>query len=299
MKQLKIQKGITLVALIITVIIMLVLAGVVIAMTIGEKGIFSNTKYATDEHIKQEAKETMNLKISGIQMQSYTETQNLPSLQYLADRLCEDEEMEYVIKKEKKVASLEKIDVTGVDSIFTKIKKYPYEFEIDSKLRLASIDGVEIADNEQTITISREEYEALKPKSISADSLLVTFKSEHRTANTYQLNQFEKTEGSQLETYFSISEDGNTLTCQKSGWFSMELDQWTYVHGAGGFYVKFSCLLNDVEVLKADTQPCYETSPCSQNNSTLFLEKGDTVSFKRELEGNIYSGQASIKIFKL
>ena len=69
------------------------------------------------------ATETMQFKITTIQMQSYVENKQLPNLQYLADKLCEDNEMEYVIKKEKDFASLEKIDVTGVNSIFAKIKK--------------------------------------------------------------------------------------------------------------------------------------------------------------------------------
>ena len=124
----------------------------------------------------------MNLKITNIQIQSYGENKKLPSLQYLADKLCEDDEMEYVIKKEKEVASLEKIDVSDVTSIFTKIKKYPYEFEIDSSLRLSSIDGVKITQdnnsklnilwenpnadtvnfNEQTIELASSEYDYLE-----------------------------------------------------------------------------------------------------------------------------------------
>ena len=126
---------------------LLILSAVTITLTVGNNGLFSRGKIAADEHIKQEAKEAMNLKITGIQIESYTENQRLPNLQYLADKLCEDKEMEYVEKETRKQASLDKIDVTGLNSIFTKIKKYPYEFEIDSELKLASIDGVKIADN--------------------------------------------------------------------------------------------------------------------------------------------------------
>ena len=44
MKQVKTQKGITLIALIITVIVMLILAGVAINMTIGDNGIFRKSQ---------------------------------------------------------------------------------------------------------------------------------------------------------------------------------------------------------------------------------------------------------------
>ena len=148
MKKLKKNvKGVTMVALVVTIIVLLILSAITIMLTVGNNGLFSRAKIAKDEHIKKEATETMNLKITGIQIESYTESQKLPNLQYLADKLCEDREIEYVEKETKKQASLDKVDVTGINSIFTKIKKYPYEFEIDSELKLASIDGIKIADN--------------------------------------------------------------------------------------------------------------------------------------------------------
>ena len=163
MKRLKKQiKGITLITLVVTIIVLLILAGVVISLTIGNNGLFTRAKMGTKEHIKQEATEAMNLKITGIQIESYTESQTLPSLQYLADKLCEDNEMEYVLKKGKKQANLNKIDVSDVKSIFTKIKKYPYEFEIDSGLKLASINGVKIAENNSENDDLRATVEEMK-----------------------------------------------------------------------------------------------------------------------------------------
>lgn len=69
--------------------------------------------------------------------------------------------MEYVVLDSKALASLDKITVGDKKTIFTKIKRYPYEFEINSNLQLASIDGVKIATNE-TVTIDKKEYEQLK-----------------------------------------------------------------------------------------------------------------------------------------
>lgn len=87
----------------------------------------------------------MKLKIVNMQMESYAKYEKLPSLQYISDKLCEDEDMEYVKLKGQTTASLEHIDTTGHDSIFTKLKEYPYEFEIDSKIQLASINGEKIS----------------------------------------------------------------------------------------------------------------------------------------------------------
>lgn len=145
-KNIKNKKGITLIALVITIIILLIFAGISIA-ELNKNEILGKAQIAKEENQKQTATETINLKITNIQILSYSEKQELPNLQYLADQLCEDNDIEYVIKESKKQASLNKIDVSNSNSIFTKLKSYPYEFEINSQLQLASIDGIKVSNN--------------------------------------------------------------------------------------------------------------------------------------------------------
>ncbi len=162
----KIEKGITLVALVITVIILLILAGVSISILIGENGVLEESKVAVEKNEKATATEKMNLKITNVQMVNYAKKERMPTLQELADHLCEDEEIQYVTKEPQRLASLDKIEIGEAKSFFTKLKEYPYEFEINSSLQLASINGVEIATNptpEETIpnsenTMSAEEH---------------------------------------------------------------------------------------------------------------------------------------------
>lgn len=160
MKQIKNkkEKGVTLIALVVTIIVLIVLAGISINLIFGNLGIVTKEKEAKEENLKQTAKEVMNLKITSIQIENYTENKTLPSLQFLADKLCEDNDMEYVLTQSKAHASLDKIDTTNLSSIYTKLKEYPYEFEINDSLQLASIDGVKIA---QTTTNIPEGY--IKP----------------------------------------------------------------------------------------------------------------------------------------
>lgn len=163
-------KGITLIALIITIIILLILAGVTILALTGDNGILEKGKKANEETNKQTATEIMNLKITNAQIKSYSETQEMPSLQYLADRLCEDGDIEYVeleTKKKSQASIIETflpvITVKEGSSIFTKLKEYPYEFEIDGNLKLASINGIKIADaNAEKINKLEAEIEELK-----------------------------------------------------------------------------------------------------------------------------------------
>lgn len=141
--------GITIVALVITIIVLLIISGVSIIMLGGKDSLIDRAKDAKEESNLGSAKDIINLKISNIQIGSYLETQKLPNLQYVSDKLCEDKEIEYV-ELGKKIAST-KIDVKGYSSIYTKLKEYPYKFEINSSLQLASIDGENIIDNNQTI----------------------------------------------------------------------------------------------------------------------------------------------------
>ena len=57
------DRGITLIALVITIIILLVLAGVVIATLGGENGLIARTKQARQAHIESEMKEQLTLAI--------------------------------------------------------------------------------------------------------------------------------------------------------------------------------------------------------------------------------------------
>lgn len=65
--KIKKEKGITLIALIITIILMLILAGVVISLTIGNNGLIEKTKYAVEENRKAEIKEEIEIAILDIQ----------------------------------------------------------------------------------------------------------------------------------------------------------------------------------------------------------------------------------------
>ena len=145
----KSNKGITLIALVITIIILLILASITIATLMGEKGILNKSQTAKEENNEKTATEIMNLKITDAQMWSYVEKQRMPTLKELSLSLKEDKEISYVTEKSQKIADT-KYDVPSdtPSSIYTKLNEYPYEFEIDANLRLASIDGIKVSNSE-------------------------------------------------------------------------------------------------------------------------------------------------------
>lgn len=64
-------KGITLIALIITIILLLILAGVAISLTLGENGIINIAKQAVEKNSEQEAKEKLELLLIDLQSKKY------------------------------------------------------------------------------------------------------------------------------------------------------------------------------------------------------------------------------------
>ena len=155
-------KGITLISLVVTIIVLIILAGVTLNMLLGENGIISRAKTAKEQNDKATATETINLKITNVQMSKYAEEQRMPTLKELADTFCEDDDFQYV-QETSEVASLTKITNNNPTSIFTKLKAYPYEFEINSSLQLASIDGVKVASNNDgySITLTQSQYNSI------------------------------------------------------------------------------------------------------------------------------------------
>ncbi len=67
------QKGITLVALVITIIVLLILAGVTMAALSGPNGILSNAVKANEETAKSQAREAVSLAVSEILTQYYVD----------------------------------------------------------------------------------------------------------------------------------------------------------------------------------------------------------------------------------
>lgn len=255
----------------ITIIVLLILAGITITTLTGDNGLLNKAQTASDETKKSQATETMNLKITNIQISSYAETQQLPNLQYLADKLCEDNDMEYVLTSSKEHASLDKIDVTNISSIFTKLKEYNYEFEINNSLQLASIDGVKVA-TEQKIP---EGY--LKPigtKEITQNGTYniapyenVNVNVTSTNSNTYTIPQITSynpnvfSSGNYSNYYNYLAFDKNTKNGQVQSGYN---DSPWAIHATGNVYLGYSYGI-PVSVTKAEYTPRYDSTVLDQN----------------------------------
>ena len=76
-KQLRSQRGITLIALVVTIIVLIVLAGIAISMTVGDNGIFAKAKEAKRLQITAEAKEKIGTEILDAQIEATQKDETL------------------------------------------------------------------------------------------------------------------------------------------------------------------------------------------------------------------------------
>ena len=81
-EKIRAKKGITLIALVITIVVLLILAGVSIAMLTGENGLLNKAKTAKDNHETSAAEEALKTELMGIlaNQQGETDLNNLNGL---------------------------------------------------------------------------------------------------------------------------------------------------------------------------------------------------------------------------
>ena len=84
------QKGITLIALVITIIVLLILAGVSIAMLTGDNGILKQTNKAKVAQIEGQVKEEVNLAIQAAKMYAEEQAVSTPEGYSAAEHLSTD-----------------------------------------------------------------------------------------------------------------------------------------------------------------------------------------------------------------
>ena len=101
MKNLKTKNGITLIALVITIIVLLILAGVSISAIIGENGIATKAKEAKNKTIVAKEKEFVDLAYSSVVMDSLENDVTVEKMQEEMDNLAGEGETTVTAEEEK------------------------------------------------------------------------------------------------------------------------------------------------------------------------------------------------------
>lgn len=127
------NKGITLIALVITIIVLLILAGISIATLTGENGLLSKATTAKEETKKAEIREEIELAIAAIQAEELSKG-NKVTLETLAGSEEEPGQLENSKDLEGITAKLNVEEITG--------EYKGYDYTIDKKLKVRIGDSV-------------------------------------------------------------------------------------------------------------------------------------------------------------
>lgn len=134
------RKGITLIALVITIIILLILAGISLATLNGENGLIIKTKEAKEKALIEQAKEELKMKIYS----SQAEKQGNITLQELVYYLISDTENTYNFSLDGTTMGVTNIG----DANFIYVKYKGYIFKIDDEFDIQYISKVQNEEND-------------------------------------------------------------------------------------------------------------------------------------------------------
>ena len=155
------QRGITLIALVITIIVLLILAGVSIAMLTGDNGILTqanNSKYTTS---RAEAVEKINLTLNAVKTEVYAQRVDEANWDPLSSGAMKKEITDILNSDEVKSTDTEsEIYYTFQDGILT------LNYYSNAKANLASTDAI---TGNIDLNASADTFLDLSPASLPAD----------------------------------------------------------------------------------------------------------------------------------
>ena len=132
------NKGITLIALVITIIVLLIITGITISELVSNDSIIVKTQKAKEENLKNQIFEEMKLKIYEIQ----TEKRGNATLKDVVEYFKNDGENEYILSLTL-ISSIKGDipDVSNANELYVIYKGY--QFKIKSNLEIEIIDKAE------------------------------------------------------------------------------------------------------------------------------------------------------------
>lgn len=156
MEKLRKNKGITLVALVITIVVLIILASVVINIAIKNGGILSRAKDAKERYDEAQALETMTANIAEARMEAET-MQEGNILYKIAKGLENNNDVLSVEKTSVRGASIDFDDANTIETIYVILRNYYFEFVIVENGKIENY--YKIDEKQTTLTSYNITYE--------------------------------------------------------------------------------------------------------------------------------------------
>ena len=121
--KIKQEKGITLIALVVTIVVLLILAGVSISLVLNNNGVISKAKDAKNSTEKGQAQDEVNLAINYLQIEDATST------------LTREDKRKILEDELRKISADSSVSISGLGY---KITHKKYDFFVDEDLKISS-----------------------------------------------------------------------------------------------------------------------------------------------------------------
>lgn len=205
------NKAITLISLVITIVILIILAGIVISLSIRNNGIFNRAKEAKEKTEYASALETIEVKLIDANMEKITEVERMATLEELEEYFKKDTETEVELIKYEEIAYLGKnvVRPENIKGFWVKVIKYnKYSFLIGKEAKIESLS----LDNGLT-KVPLEEYEKYigKVEKGPIKNVKVNIIDINGTYFTVEVNA-ESSEGKIVEYEYFINGESKGIT---------------------------------------------------------------------------------------
>lgn len=148
------NKAITVIALIITIIILLILAGITISTLGGENGLIARAKLAKTEQEKAQAKEELQMKIYQLQIKIMDEESREATLEDFNNMIKEDVDLTFIS------ASYKNSETTEENFKTIKVLYNKYIFTVDEYLQITDVElNTEAAHVDLTYEVKEKKEE--------------------------------------------------------------------------------------------------------------------------------------------
>ena len=287
------QRGITLISLVVTIIVLIILSGIAISMTVGDNGIFTKAKEAKRLQITSEAKEKIGAEILAAQVESIERNEELEQSQVedivAKYGILQDDKDTIILKdSEYKVSLLEIYQGTTTSSGSYTENKAKIELlegqvkrlqeQLDSSSQTGDEKDKKIAELNEKITAVENEKAALQSEnntlSSKVDEVSQKIKTIEQQVSSMNNNLLPKKCTTELLANGLTWTELNTMTTVYSYTATEPCLILTQIRMTGGY---MNVLVNGKTV---GTVQNSENASTQIGPVTCFLNSGDTCSVR-------------------
>ena len=149
------QKGVTLVALVVTIIVLLILAGVSISMVVGQNGILTRTRGSVDNQNAASAREKISMAVSTLEMEYQTAWAADPTTQRATIFTAAKAREEIVKNGAQDEAAATSVSAALTAGATVKVNGYTVtNVKVDSDTGALTMDATVTTPDSKTVTLS-------------------------------------------------------------------------------------------------------------------------------------------------